>query len=89
MTRLVSDHLQMEVELDAGIPSTVRMPGARMPLPVTRIFSRWRVETDWWREPLGREYWKLALRQGGGRPELLCELYLDRAGGWRLSRVFD
>jgi hypothetical protein len=75
----------------------VRLPGGRGPWTVRRIHSRWRVEVDWWRVPLSREYWKLGLRpvdgddaDGGDEPTLVCDLFQDRLGGvWYLTRVYD
>ncbi|MFN2462659.1 MAG: hypothetical protein ABR573_02005 [Candidatus Dormibacteria bacterium] len=85
MTRLLEAPIPARVELDAGIPATVSAWEDRR--TVDRVCSRWRVESDWWRSPVSREYWKLEL---GGAEPLLCDLYRDRVTGeWWLSRLYD
>ena len=85
MTRLLESPEHVRVELAAGLPTRVLTEGGRR--AVLRICARWRVETDWWRSAVSREYWKVEL---GGAEELLCDLYLDRlTGEWWLSRLYD
>ena len=61
---------------------------------VVAVFARWRVESDWWRTPVTREYWKLGrvkeVGSGGPEPDILCEVYRDRmVDRWQLARVYD
>ena len=92
MSRLLAEPLPVEVKFGEGHPLMVSLPGGAgsgRPRPVARVFSRWRVETDWWRTPVAREYWKVELGDGAG-PGVLCELYRDRlTGAWWLTRVYD
>jgi hypothetical protein len=49
------------------------------------ICNRWRVDDDWWREPVARTYFKLVTRDG-----LLCTVFWDEIRGtWHLERIFD
>ena len=83
MTRLLADPVGVEVELSQGAPVRVR-EGQGALRRVDRVCARWRVEADWWRVPVAREYWKLLLG------ETVCEVYRDRlTGQWWLSRVYD
>jgi len=84
VSRLLDPPTPIDVDVDEGIPRRVRMGPARQ-LEVTAVLARWRVEADWWRQPLSREYWKLGL--GDGR---VVEAFEDRtAGSWRLTRIYD
>ena len=85
MTRLLETPTPARVEVVAGIP--VRVLAGGSPREVQQVCARWRVEGDWWRRPVSREYWKLEL---GGAEELLCDLYRDQlTGEWWLSRLYD
>jgi len=95
VTRLLGDPAGIGVELDAiGLPRRVDIPGAGWH-EVVAVCARWRVETDWWRAPVTREYWKLGLKtktsgSGGTEPDVLCDVYRDRTEDrWRLTRVYD
>ena len=49
------------------------------------IAKRWRVDVDWWRVRVWREYFKLATGTG-----LLVVIYRDLlSGGWYLQRLYD
>jgi hypothetical protein len=53
--------------------------------PVQGIAKRWRVDVDWWRGRVWREYFKLATRTG-----LLVIVYRDLlTGDWYLQRLYD
>jgi hypothetical protein len=82
MTRLLGHHPRIDVDLDAaGRPCRLRWAGATEPVEVC---NQWRVEEEWWRRPISRDYFKLSGRQ------LLALVYLDRVdGSWHLERVFD
>ncbi len=52
---------------------------------VARITRRWRVDEQWWRGRVWREYFKLATRSG-----LLVEVFHDLvSGGWFVQRLYD
>jgi hypothetical protein len=85
VSRLLAEPEAAEVTVPDGVPVRVRL--GHDWLRVERVFARWRVESDWWRAPVAREYWKLEL---AGDEPLVCEVFLDRlAGGWWLSRLYD
>ena len=47
--------------------------------------ARWKVETEWWKQPVVREYWKALLNSN-----LLCEIYHDLSRDeWFVERVYD
>jgi hypothetical protein len=65
----------VQVQVDAaGDPVAVR--GRRGPVPIAGIRERWRIDDEWWRTPLSRDYFQVILE--GGRPLLL---FRDRVGG--------
>lgn len=76
--------LPVEVRLTGdGRVQAVRLPeGWRL---VERATSRWVVETDWWRDPVSRDYRRCLTRSGE-----CVEVYCDRrTGGWHLARRYD
>jgi len=76
--------LPTEVRLSGdGRIEALRLPeGWRV---VTRTTSRWVVETDWWREPVRREYQRCITRAGE-----CVEVFRDLdTGAWRLGRRYD
>ena len=82
MTELVD--VPVEVRPGAGgAVEAVRLPeGWRL---VARTTNRWVVETDWWRQPVRREYRRCVTRAGD-----CIELSLDLDDGrWRLVRRYD
>jgi hypothetical protein len=82
MTRLLREHPLIEAELDgAGRLVAFSWNGCREPVEVC---NRWRVEEQWWREPITRDYFKVVGRSW------LALVYLDRAEGtWHLERLYD
>jgi hypothetical protein len=85
VSRLLETPEPVRVEVTAGVPARVATGEGRR--PVQRVCARWRVETDWWRAAVSREYWKLEL---GGAEPLLCDVYQDHlTGAWWLSRWYD
>ncbi len=65
---------------DAGAPVAVVVVGKRSSRAkrVTAIRERWRIDDEWWRHPLSREYVTVVLEDGRS-----LTLYLDRVeGGW-------
>jgi hypothetical protein len=82
VTRLLREHPPIEVELDAaGDLVAIRWNGRR---EAVEVCNQWRVEEAWWRDPIARDYFKVA----GGR--WLALVYLDRVdNSWHLERLFD
>jgi hypothetical protein len=82
MTRLLSPPAVVEVTLSAdGTPSFIdgELSGSIDPI------ARWKVETEWWNQPVIREYWKALLNN-----TLLCELYHDLGSDeWFVERIYD
>ncbi len=53
--------------------------------PIQGIAERWRVDVDWWRAHIWREYFKLYTRTG-----LLVVVYRDLLDErWYLQRLYD
>ncbi|MCC7209329.1 MAG: hypothetical protein IT323_18610 [Anaerolineae bacterium] len=77
-----------------GQPITVEVDGLDMPHqftwqgrvhPVQGIANYWRVDEDWWRGRICRNYFKLYTRTG-----LLAVLFKDLLNGrWYLERLYD
>ena len=82
MTRLLREHPAIGVELDsAGRLAAIAWNGRR---ETVEVCNRWRVDESWWREPIARDYFKVA------SPHWLALIYLDRTdGSWHLERVYD
>ena len=82
VTRLLSPPAAVEVTLaDDGTPAFISgaFTGSIDPI------ARWKVETEWWKQPVVREYWKALLNSN-----LLCELYHDLSRDeWFVERVYD
>ena len=84
MTRLYVNHPLVQVETDeAGTPIRLRMDGVTH--GEVGICNQWRVDDEWWREPVARAYFKVVTRDG-----LLCTVFWDEIRGtWHLERIFD
>jgi len=82
MTRLLSPPAAVEVTLtDDGTPSFISGAFSGSIDPI----ARWKVETEWWKQPVIREYWKALLNNN-----LLCELYHDLSRDeWFVERIYD
>lgn len=82
MTRLLSPPAVVEVTLSAdGTPGFIKGEFSGSIDPI----ARWKVETEWWNQPVIREYWKALLNSS-----LLCELYHDLSSDeWFVERVYD
>lgn len=82
MTRLLGELPLIDVDLDAlGRPVAFRWAGRREHVTVC---NHWRIEQEWWRRPLRRDYYKVA----GDR--LLALIFRDGVdGSWHLERLFD
>ena len=84
MTYLWPNGQPISVETDQpGIPRRFTWRGRIH--PVQGIANRWRVDEDWWRGRIWREYFKLYTRTG-----LLVMVYRDlMSGQWYLQRLYD
>ena len=52
---------------------------------VAEVVNTWRVETDWWRTPVGRDYVRCLLDDGE-----CVDLYRDlETGAWHRERRYD
>ena len=82
MTRLLREHPAIDVELaEDGTLTAIRWNGHR---EAVEVCNRWRVEEAWWREPIARDYFKIA----GDR--WLALVYQDHVdGSWHLERLYD
>lgn len=82
MTELLEGALEVRPQAD-GLPAALRTPtGWR---DVAEIASRWRVETDWWRRPVLRDYFRCLLSDGE-----CVDVYQDLATAtWHWSRRYD
>ncbi|MEJ2753190.1 MAG: hypothetical protein P8169_11030 [Chloroflexota bacterium] len=84
MTRLWPDGLLLQVDEDgAGAPQWIRWEGQRH--SIVNITRHWRVRSDWWREAVWRDYFKLITDSG-----LLLIIFHDlRSDEWYLQRLYD
>lgn len=82
MTELLSGETEVRTHPD-GAPAAVRIDGAWR--SVSEVALTWRVETDWWRAPVRRDYVRCLLRQGA-----CIDLYLDlETATWHWERRYD
>src|SRR2546430_16449348 len=70
------------VELDAGgSPAKIEMNSdVREPVTIEAVREIWRIDDEWWREPIKRTYYEGVLH-GGGPPVVFREL-VGPGGGW-------
>ena len=74
---------RVEVELDAsGSPTKIEMRNAecgvrniddRGSVTIEAVRETWRIDDEWWREPVSRKYYEV-LVEGGGRVVLFVDL---------------
>ena len=71
-TRTNADHCRalnvpqrVQVELDNGRPGKVIRPPVRKPRRVESVIECWRVDDEWWRNPIARTYYEVVLETGG------------------------
>lgn len=84
MTKLLAALPQIEVVED-GDGAPLRLRWRRWRAEVAAVCNRWRVEDDWWRSVVARDYYKVRLADG-----TLCVIFRDRqTGKWHLQRVYD
>ena len=84
MTELLSPAHPIRVRLDPdGVPTHLESAAGWQ--PVSRVLNRWRIDCDWWRMPVSREYWRLLIDDA-----LALECYCNRANAeWYVERVYD
>ena len=82
VSRLPETPTPVDVEPgEGGAPAVLRW---ELRERVVDVVSRWRVDADWWREPVSRMYYLVL------KPSALLEVFEDLiAGGWYLERVRD
>ncbi len=61
---------------DEGLPAELLQKATR--LRVLAVQEQWRIDDEWWRDPISREYYALVLEDG--RPVVLFRDLV--AGGW-------
>jgi hypothetical protein len=68
---------------DDGVPTHLESAAGWQ--PVTRVLNRWRIDCEWWRGPVSREYWRLLVAD-----DLALECFCDRTTDlWFVERVYD
>lgn len=84
MTQFWPEGLPIQVEADARW-TPLRFVWGEELYHVERVFDRWRVDEDWWRGRIWREYFVVTTT-----PRRLVELYHDLlADAWFLLRRYD
>ena len=66
----------IRVRVDDGLPAELERRGKRS--HVVAVRERWRIDDEWWRDPISREYFALVLDDG--RPVVLFRDLVD--GEW-------
>ncbi len=61
---------------EEGLPTELHRRGKRVQVAAVR--ERWRIDDEWWRSPISREYFALVLEDG--RPVILFRDLVG--GGW-------
>ena len=83
MTRLLSPPAAVDRHAGRGRHAGIHL--RRLVSGSIDPIARWKVETEWWDQPVVREYWKVLLNSN-----LLCELYHDLSRDeWFVERVYD
>ena len=84
MTELLAPARSIRVRVDTdGVPTHLESAAGWQ--SVTRVLNRWRIDCDWWRSPVSREYWRLLIDD-----DLALECYCNRASAqWFVERVYD
>jgi len=66
---------------EQGVPVHVRLPG-KPARRVAAVRERWRIDDEWWRETISREYWAVVLDDGR-----MLTLYRDLSDeAWYVQR---
>ncbi len=84
MTYLWPQGDPIRVEVDE-LWQPLRFVWRRQVHPVSAVANRWRVDEDWWRGRVWREYFKLITTTG-----LLVIVFRDLVSGeWYVQRLYD
>ena len=82
MTELLNSVAEVRAG-STGVPTAVRLDGAWR--AVREVALTWRVETDWWRTVVRRDYVRCLLGNGA-----CVDLYHDlETGTWHWERRYD
>lgn len=84
MTHFWPEGQPVAVEADTlWTPLALTWDGSEHPVQV--VLDRWRVDEEWWRRRIWREYFRLITRTG-----LLVEVFHDLVvNEWRIQRIYD
>ena len=84
MSRLLRHPVELWVKKDSkGEPVAFSYNGKLE--NVRRIWKRWRVSADWWREEVIREYFQIETNSS-----VICDIYHDLLRKrWFLQRIYD
>ena len=87
MTELLDADLRVRTGA-GGVVAAVWLDGRWA--EIDRVVAMWRVETDWWRSPVRRDYWRCLLDARGDSLGDCVELCRDHVSGrWSLVRRYD
>lgn len=74
----------VEVELDSeGLPQAVSNCATAKKTAVDAVIEVWRIDDEWWRQPISRQYIEVVLQ--GGRHLVLYEDLIT--GDWFMQKV--
>ncbi len=84
MSRYFGNGILIQVELD-GAEQPLLFVWRQYPYPIDHITNHWRVDTEWWRSQISREYFEVITRSG-----LWVVIYRDRlTDTWFMQRLYD
>jgi hypothetical protein len=82
MTELLEGTVEVRVS-DRGVPVALRIASGWR--AVEEVANTWRVETDWWRKPVRRDYVRCVMSDGE-----CVDVYRDLdSGAWCWVRRYD
>jgi len=84
MNKFLWESCEIEVtETNGHTPTTVAY--RRKQAKVESVICHWRINQEWWKRPVERDYFRVRLAGG-----VVCELFRDSSSGcWQLQRVYD
>ena len=84
MNKFLWESCEIEVaETNGHTPTTVSY--RRKQTKVESVICHWRINQEWWKRPVERDYYRVRLAGG-----VVCELFRDNSSGcWQLQRVYD
>jgi hypothetical protein len=81
--RAINEPQLVEVELDANErPAGIRVKGREMRRVVEAVGEVWRIDDEWWRQPISRKCIEVIF-EGGGRVVLFEDL---QTGEWWIQK---